>query len=165
MLYHDRTGEHPRGDTGQLILFVLFLAVWIADSFVLHFSTFPAKAVPLGVRGLLAGFLFLAAGILVYRSHGVLHIPPGGKRLWTSGVFAHVRHPMYLAACLAYIGLALWTLSLASLAVTAAIIPFYDHIAGYEERFLERLFGREYTDYKARVPKWIPRLRVRRNNQ
>jgi protein-S-isoprenylcysteine O-methyltransferase Ste14 len=164
MLSHDRTGEHPRGDRGQLILFVLFLTVWAADSFVLHFSTFAAKAVSIWVRGPLAGLLLMAAGTLVYKSHGVLHVAQGGKRLWTDGVFAHVRHPMYLGAWLAYIGFVLLTLSLASLAVVAFIIPFYDCIAAYEERFLESLFGAEYRDYKTRVPRWIPRLRFRGKN-
>ena len=159
MLSHDRTGEHPRGDAGQLILLAIFMTVWLTDSFVLRISTFLAKAVPFWVRGSLAGLLVIAAGTLVYKSHGVLHVAQSGKRLWTGGVFAHVRHPMYLGAWLAYFGFVLSTLSLASLAMLAIIIPFYDHIARYEERFLENLFGREYTDYKTRVPKWVPRLR------
>ena len=160
MLSHDRTGEHPRGDAGQLILLAIFMAVWLTDSFVLQISTFLATAVPLWVRGSLAGLLLIAAGTLVYKSHGVLHVAQGGKRLWTGGVFAHVRHPMYLGAWLAYFGFVLSTLSLASLAVLGVIIPFYDRIAAYEERFLESLFGREYAGYKARIPKWIPRLRA-----
>jgi protein-S-isoprenylcysteine O-methyltransferase Ste14 len=159
MLSHDRTGEHPRGDIGQLILLAIFMAVWATDSFVLRFSTFLAKAVPLWVRWPLAGLLLITAGYLVYRSHDVLQVAEGGKRLWTGGVFARVRHPMYLGAWLAYFGFVLSTLSLASLAVLSVILPFYDRIAEYEERFLESLFGREYANYKARVPKWIPWLR------
>jgi protein-S-isoprenylcysteine O-methyltransferase Ste14 len=159
MLSHDRSGEHPQGDRGQIILLAVFLSIWIGDSFILRFSTFPAQAVPVWVRLPLAGFLFFTAGYLVSRSHGVLHIPEGGKSLMTGGVYSLVRHPMYLGAWLAYIGFGLSTLSLASLALLAAIVPFYDHIAGYEERVLYRLFGQEYANYKAKVPKWIPRLR------
>ena len=36
----DRKGEHPWGDAAQLLLNVLFLAVWLYDSFIrfYHFS-------------------------------------------------------------------------------------------------------------------------------
>jgi hypothetical protein len=36
----DLTGEHAFSDMGQLILLVIFLVVWIADSFVFKYSTF-----------------------------------------------------------------------------------------------------------------------------
>jgi len=36
----DLTGEYVFGDMGQLILLVVFLVVWIADSFVFKYSTF-----------------------------------------------------------------------------------------------------------------------------
>jgi hypothetical protein len=46
----DLTGEHRLGDSVQLILLVIFLAVWILDSFVLGFSTFLAESVPWFIR-------------------------------------------------------------------------------------------------------------------
>ena len=41
----DLTGEHVFSDIGQLILLVIFLTVWIADSFVFKYSTFLTKYV------------------------------------------------------------------------------------------------------------------------
>ena len=55
-------GEHPYGDMGQLILLILFLLVWVLDSFVLHFATFPAGHIPLALRLTTAGLL-LAVGL------------------------------------------------------------------------------------------------------
>ena len=42
----DLVGEHTFGDMGQLILLVIFLVVWVADSFFLHYTTFlsPTRA-------------------------------------------------------------------------------------------------------------------------
>jgi len=67
---------------------------------------------------------------------------------------------MYLAALLFYIGLIFMTLSLVSLAFWGKIFIFYNYIATYEERQLEKRFGQEYIDYRKKVPKWIPRLRL-----
>ena len=35
----DLVGEHTFGDMGQVILLLIFLTVWIADSFFVHYST------------------------------------------------------------------------------------------------------------------------------
>ena len=39
----DLTGEHAVGDAGQLILAILFAAVWISDAFFLKYSTVFSK--------------------------------------------------------------------------------------------------------------------------
>lgn len=63
----DLTGEYVFGDMGQLIFLVVFLVVWIADSFVFKYSTFltqyisnyirvPIALIVLIISGLLAGF-------------------------------------------------------------------------------------------------------------
>jgi len=36
----DLAGEHRLGDAGQLILFLVFMAVWITDSFFLNIRAF-----------------------------------------------------------------------------------------------------------------------------
>ena len=44
------TGEHRLGDTIQLILLIIFLAIWILDSFVLGFSTSLSEIMPWFIR-------------------------------------------------------------------------------------------------------------------
>ncbi len=46
----DLTGEHRLGDTIQVIFIVVFIAVWILDSFVLGFSTSLAESIPWFIR-------------------------------------------------------------------------------------------------------------------
>lgn len=66
-----RVGEHPYGDMGQLIILLIFLVIWILDSFFLKFSTFPADFVPLYIRLTTAGLILVLA---VY----LKKIPPSG---------------------------------------------------------------------------------------
>jgi len=37
--WEDLTGEHRLGDAGQLVLFIIFMAVWITDSFFFKYSS------------------------------------------------------------------------------------------------------------------------------
>jgi len=71
-------------------------------------------------------------------------------------------HPWGDAGQLVLLGLFLvvWiavsTASLAALALTALIFAFYDHIASYEERWLEARYGEAYRAYRSRTGKWWP---------
>ncbi len=77
--------------------------------------------------------------------------------LVTIGIFAHVRHPMYLGYILAYLGCIVGTMSLLSIIPWLLIVHLYDKMANYEEHKLEKRFGKEYLEYKRKAPKWIPR--------
>jgi protein-S-isoprenylcysteine O-methyltransferase Ste14 len=80
----------------------------------------------------------------------------------STGAFRYVRHPLYLAAILFYLGLAVSTASLFSLALLVVIFLFHNYIAGYEERLMEMKLGEEYVSYKNRTGKWLPRMGGRR---
>lgn len=157
----DLVGEHPFGDFGQLIFLIVFLVLWILDSFVFYFTTILAEFIPHYIRLILAGLVLIPSSCFAWSSIRVVFMevrdPP---RVIKTGVFSCMRHPMYLAALLFYIGLIFMTLSLVSLAFWGKIFIFYNYIATYEERQLEKRFGQEYIDYRKKVPKWIPRLRL-----
>jgi protein-S-isoprenylcysteine O-methyltransferase Ste14 len=72
------------------------------------------------------------------------------------GPYRLTRNPMYVSLIFLYMGLALrfdviWALVLLPLLV--AIIRYY--VIAKEEGYLERKFGQEYLDYKARVRRWL----------
>ena len=156
-----RHGEHPYGDLGQIIILLVFLAIWILDSFIFRYSTFLSPHVPIYLRLIFAGLILLSAIYLVRSGHrAVSHEILSSPRLLTDGAFSRVRHPIYLAAILFYVFLIAITLSLISLFVFVGIFIFYNFIATYEEKFLENKFGQDYRDYRKNVPKWIPRLNL-----
>ncbi|NPD89758.1 MAG: isoprenylcysteine carboxylmethyltransferase family protein [Asgard group archaeon] len=160
----DLAGEHKLSDIGQLILLFSFLVLWILDSFVFKFSTFLIQYVPNYVRGILSSFTLIFAGFLAFKAHGMVF---GEERdehgVIKKGVFAVVRHPMYLGFILLFLGLFLATFSLASLGFWIIIIIFYDFISSYEERLLLAQFGEDYENYRKSVAKWIPGLKFKKN--
>jgi len=153
-----RIGEHPRGDVGQVIALVLFVAIWASDSFFLHITTFLSSHVPLALRVAIPVFAFALSALLFRAGHVVVEHDGGPAGILSSGAFRHVRHPLYLASILPYVGLSVSTCSLASLCLSALIFVFYDYIASYEERYLEREFGEAYRSYRMKTGKWFPRI-------
>jgi protein-S-isoprenylcysteine O-methyltransferase Ste14 len=154
----EKRGEHPWGDAGQLIALGVFLVVWAGDSFFLHASTFLSGYVPLPIRLAVFGLALVAALWLVRSGHVAVSEEQRPAQVIAGGVFRYVRHPLYLAALLGYLGLTALTLSLLSLALWGGIFIFYNYIASYEESLMEIKFGAEYRGYKEKTGKWIPIL-------
>jgi protein-S-isoprenylcysteine O-methyltransferase Ste14 len=84
--------------------------------------------------------------------------PP--TRLVVTGLYRHVRNPMYVAVLAAVLGQALLLGNPKVLGYGAALWPvFHLFVVGYEEPRLRRTFGAEYEEFVRNVPRWIPRLR------
>ena len=81
------------------------------------------------------------------------------NRIATNGVYARVRHPQYLGGLLAHIGISFLFSAEFSLLVTPIMIALICLISLKEEQELLREFGKEYEDYKKKVPMLIPKLR------
>ena len=159
----DLTGEHRLGDSVQLILMLIFLAVWILDSFVLGFSTFLAESIPWFVRFPLGAILLIFTFFLERSGlRTVFGKPQETPHVITSGAFSLVRHPIYLGAILGYAGMICMTLSLASAVIFFIIVPFYTYISRYEEKLLTQRFGDEYRDYMKKIPMLFP-VKFKRN--
>jgi protein-S-isoprenylcysteine O-methyltransferase Ste14 len=154
------TGEHKYGDRGQVVLFILFLGVWITDSFVLNYSTFLFEIVPDYLRLAVAGLVLLAGWYLVRR--GIKEVF-GTKRekpeVISTGVFRIVRHPIYTGAILFYLAAILSTLSIASALFWLLVIGFYIFICRYEESILSEEFGNDYLEYKKKTGMLFPKLK------
>ena len=154
----EKNGEHPFGDAGQLILLAFFLVVWVGDSFFLRKSTFLADVVPLGIRLVILVLSLMTATLLFRSGHVVVSHEHRPTDIVSTGAFRYVRHPLYLGCLLFYMGLAVSTVSLFSLALLVLIFVFYNYIAGYEEKLLVQSFGERYSSYKKNTGKWMPRI-------
>lgn len=155
------TGEHKAGDIGQLILFLLFMALWISDMFLMY-SVFPNEYVPEVVRLPIGIILLIVSG---YMAGTGLYIVFGKQSQSTGvirkGVFSLVRHPIYLSEITLYLGLLMISISLAAALILFIAIFFLHHISRYEEQLLLERFGDEYKQYMREVPMWFPRFRHR----
>ncbi len=156
----DLVGEHPFGDAGQIIFLVVFLALWILDSFFFGFSTFLAGYIHSFIRLPFAGLIIAVGFYLGKKSmHSVFTEKRDSPQIIEKDLYSFIRHPMYLAALLFYAGLILSTLSLLSFGLGIIIFFFYNFIAAYEEKLLEEKLGVDYIEYKNKIPRWFPRLR------
>jgi protein-S-isoprenylcysteine O-methyltransferase Ste14 len=145
------------------------------------FMVFFFMVIPVGVLTVWFGFLLLpiswlfawlvcggifALGIYVWvlskrefdRSGQNLHSKTG-VTLVTSGIYASIRHPHYLAHMLFCLSFALGFKSFVGLliAIVEVILEYWFTLE--EEKELIQQFGDGYREYKARVPMFIPKLR------
>jgi protein-S-isoprenylcysteine O-methyltransferase Ste14 len=83
------------------------------------------------------------------------------KFLVTTALHRYVRNPMYIGVALAILGEAAVFRSV-HVVEYAAIMLLIAHIfvVLYEKPTLQRQFGESYAEYRRRVPRWIPRLRM-----
>jgi protein-S-isoprenylcysteine O-methyltransferase Ste14 len=122
-----------------------------------------------------AGALLFVAGLALFGwcvslfarvGRGTLAPWDPAHHLVAVGPYRHVRNPMIGGVALMLLAQALLWGS-AALAIWAGGFVLINHVyfVLWEEPGLERRFGENYRVYKANVPRWIPRLRSRKNNE
>jgi len=82
--------------------------------------------------------------------------------LLTDGIYGRVRHPRYLEALLWVLGYSLFADYSGPYLVWLVGLPVLYLVILLEERELRQRFGAEYEDYCRRVPRFIPRLGMRK---
>lgn len=81
------------------------------------------------------------------------------ERLIVSGLYRHVRNPMYLALVGLIVGQGLFLGSGPVLLYGAAVwVGFGGFVVLYEEPTLRARYGQSYETYRASVRRWWPRL-------
>ncbi|WP_455278769.1 methyltransferase family protein [[Eubacterium] cellulosolvens] len=149
--------ESPHNHIIQLTCLIVFINIWILDSFIFKISTGISGYISTWVRLIIALVLILI-GITMMRSAGKMLFHEKHSGVIDRGLFAYVRHPLYLATLLIYLGFVLGSFSILSFVAFVLIFFMYNHLAIFEEKELEKVFGEEYLQYKKRVPRWIPRF-------
>ena len=79
-------------------------------------------------------------------------------RVITEGVFSRVRHPRYLSVITGVAGAAAIANYVGIYVLIGVMIAAIYPLTVLEERELVRRFGQEYEEYRARVPRLIPKL-------
>lgn len=152
-----------------LIFFTTYLLISIG---ITHFLHLPGHirlpdywSIAIGSILLLVGFCVLGSAIktlTIRRASGKdVYKPKSESKLVTTGIYAHVRNPVYLGNTLMLWG---WFFVLQLTVVLFLTILFMIHfylVAKWEERELTERFGEVYLEYKRRVPFIIPSLKKR----
>jgi protein-S-isoprenylcysteine O-methyltransferase Ste14 len=141
-----------------------WLIVVIIASFFANRSALPLLPLPEWL-GYLVGTLLAVLGmalLILGMQACPLRILVGRdkSKLITKGIYSYVRHPLCLSCILLAFSAAIGFRSTLGLTIAIlALIIAYAH-ASFEEKELERRFGRAYCEYKCRVGMFIPKRRT-----
>ncbi len=153
----DLAGEHPVGDTLQIIAAVLFFAAILLDFFIFGYPQRFNKLISFWMRLPVSIACFVFSGWLMQRG---LKIVFGEYReepiMITGDIFGWMRHPVYFSAILVYIGVLLLVLSPLGAIVFVGVLSLYYWLSKEEEERLLNIFGEEYKVYQQEVPMWLP---------
>ncbi len=124
------------------------------------FGWMPARAV--GLMLVAAGVFVLLDSFIRFALEGLgtpAPIAPPGT-LVVSGLYRHVRNPIYVALIAIVFGQAFFFGDV-DLLVYGVVLwaAFYVFVLAYEEPTLGSKFGAEYQEYCRNVPRWLPRFR------
>jgi protein-S-isoprenylcysteine O-methyltransferase Ste14 len=121
-----------------------------------------ALSVPGAIGGAalaLGGLALTGWAFLSMPSVGSGHYVLEGQPIVDRGAYGWVRHPLYLAAFMIWLALALAYLSVLPLVVLALyVIPIYSLYIREEERLMTQRYGDAYREYRNRVGGLVPRL-------
>jgi protein-S-isoprenylcysteine O-methyltransferase Ste14 len=146
---------------GIIVLFV-FASFWL-DKWLtcLHFGS-TWWTLGLGWLLIIFGWFIMFWPVIAFfstRGTPVPFNPP--PKLITTGLYAYVRNPMLLGMFIFMLGLGVLfgSLSLIFIFTPLFILINVLYLKAIEEKELELKFGREYVEYKKRVPMFIPWLK------
>jgi protein-S-isoprenylcysteine O-methyltransferase Ste14 len=133
------------------------VAGFIVDTFLPMPFVSESYDVRIGVALILIALATMAWAVRAFNEAGTnVDVRQPAKKVVAQGPFQFTRNPMYVSMALFSIGAAIWLNSLWILLglIIALIVTHYGVIVR-EEAYLEKKFGKEYSDYKAKVRRWI----------
>ena len=140
---------------------LIYVATFLI-SLLLHRSR-PLPLLPYPLRNILGTSLISMAATIVFfafremgRAGTNVNPELPATALVTQGPFQFTRNPLYLSLTLLYTGLAILVNTLWAIFLLPVMIFIMQRgVIEREERYLEGKFGDSYTQYKARVRRWL----------
>lgn len=127
--------------SGHLVLVFLGLSHSVAAMTVLHVVS--------------NGIIFFGF-FLVYKGWKLIHDSKKNE-LVTWGIYSQIRHPQYTGLFLVTIGFLIQWPTIITFFMWPILMFTYYRLTKREDRDLESKFGKQFLEYKERVPAFIPR--------
>ena len=107
----------------------------------------------------IASYVFLGFGFyLLSSAWNVRYHAQRRRTLATSGPYARIRHPQYVAFVLILLGFLLQWPTLLTLLMFPILLVMYARLAVTEEAEMRKQFGADFDTYAARTPRFLPSL-------
>lgn len=139
-----------------------YFIILIAVSFLFHFTLPIAKVIPypfslLGIILIIAGLsiAFVTNSLLLKKKTSIKPLERPSE-LITSGPFNFSRNPIYFGMSIILFGVEIILGSLSPFVFPIIFVIIIDKsFIPIEENNLEKIFGKEYQNYKAKVRRWL----------
>lgn len=112
---------------------------------------------------LLSNVFIFGGFIMLSSAWKVLYDAQRQRRLATTGLYARMRHPQYVAFVLIMFGFLLQWPTLITLAMFPILVWVYARLAKSEEGDAIAEFGAEYERYRSHTPAFIPKFHQERS--
>jgi protein-S-isoprenylcysteine O-methyltransferase Ste14 len=107
----------------------------------------------------IASYVFLGYGFyLLSNAWNVLYHAQRRHKLATTGPYARIRHPQYVAFVMILLGFLLQWPTLLTLLMFPVLLIMYGRLAVTEEAEMRAEFGADFDRYAALTPRFIPRF-------
>lgn len=103
---------------------------------------------------LIGGILVIAGWKKVYKTK---------DKLIKDGIYKYMRHPQYTGIILGTAGMLIHWPTILTLIMWPILVLAYYGLAKKEEKRLERKFGKDYKEYKRKVPMFFPLFKFKRS--
>ena len=139
------------------IAFLLLFLSWLADYFFPQFKFISGNYKNIGIFVFLIGISLLLWSFYTFKKNKT-PIIPGQKPTFmvAQGPYKFTRNPMYLGVIIALFGAAIYIgnlLSLLSPIIFFIIMNFV--FIPFEEKLMEKIFKKQYINYKRKVRRWL----------
>lgn len=104
--------------------------------------------------------LIFGGFILLLNAWRVLHKAQQEHTLATTGLYAQIRHPQYVAFVIIMFGFLLQWPTILTIVMFPILVWMYIRLAKSEEKEAEKEFGDIYQEYKNKVPMFFPSVKT-----
>lgn len=140
-------------------LVAIFAVSMYAISLVVPATLHIPGKLPLAALFMAMGALIALMGVVAFRLHHTTvnpFTPEQSSSLVSTGIYRFSRNPMYLGFLLALCGWCVYCDNWASALTLPMFVAYMNRFQIQpEERALEQHFGKQFTDYKQAVGRWL----------